>query len=135
MMGVPKQKESLSGLLSSSSILGHKLGRIDVRFQTPYSLRDTISEQMARRNSSGDHLFDIEKNENDKMVFLRYLGFKLLSDINCKSNLNLLVRWTETERSCFIATSVAMPSALVATALLTTRTTRVSASLMVESRC
>ncbi|CED82040.1 glycerol-3-phosphate acyltransferase [Phaffia rhodozyma] len=108
MMGIPKQPESLSGLLSSSSVLGLKLGRIDVRFQTPYSLKETMAEQTARRltavHEGKTETFDIKRNEADKMVFLRYLGFKVLSDIN--------------------AASVAMPSALVATALLTLRTTR-----------
>lgn len=33
MMGQPKTKESLSGLFGQTSVLGLKLGRIDVRFQ------------------------------------------------------------------------------------------------------
>ena len=48
LLGQPKPKESLGNFLSSSSVLSLKLGRVDVRFHEPWSLRDFINEQKVR---------------------------------------------------------------------------------------
>lgn len=80
--------------LSASSVLSLKLGRVDVRFHEPWSLKDFIAQQETR----------MEPGSTDKMKtgrLLRTLGYKVLSDIN--------------------DVSVVMPTALVGTVLLTLR--------------
>jgi len=105
-MGQPKTKESLSGLFGQTSVLGLKLGRIDVRFQgesvtrlyifwgasrrktgrltlnplhrtEPYSIKTLLAEQTERRTG-----FDVSRSEKDKTTFLRNVGYRVLSDIN-----------------------------------------------------
>jgi glycerol-3-phosphate O-acyltransferase len=121
MMGTPKQKESLKGLFGSSSVLGLKLGRIDVRFQEPYSIKTLIREQTERRDN-----FDVMANPKDRTTFLRNTGYRVLSDINGQSAvlLNSDRKFADLHRFASKAVSVAMPSALVATALLTLRSSR-----------
>ncbi|KAI3477374.1 hypothetical protein L1887_60953 [Cichorium endivia] len=54
LLGKPKEAESLLGLLSgSSSLLQLKMGRIDIRFDTPWSLQGFIKEQKDRRAAPG----------------------------------------------------------------------------------
>lgn len=80
--------------LSASSVLSLKLGRVDVRFHEPWSLKDFIAQQEPR----------MEPGSTDEMKtgrLLRTLGYKVLSDIN--------------------DVSVVMPTALIGTVLLTLR--------------
>ncbi|KAI5246754.1 acyltransferase [Aureobasidium subglaciale] len=100
LLGQPKPKESLGNFLSSSSVLSLKLGRVDVRFHEPWSLRDFINEQKVRLTTLPPQM----KTPGDiilKRRLLTTLGYKVLSDIN--------------------AVSVVMPTALVGTVLLTLR--------------
>ncbi|KAH0272821.1 acyltransferase-domain-containing protein, partial [Aureobasidium melanogenum] len=100
LLGQPKPKESLGNFLSSSSVLSLKLGRVDVRFHEPWSLRDFINEQKSRLTTLPPRI----KSPEDvalKRRLLTTLGYKVLSDIN--------------------AVSVVMPTALVGTVLLTLR--------------
>ncbi|KAG9656059.1 acyltransferase-domain-containing protein, partial [Aureobasidium melanogenum] len=100
LLGQPKPKESLGNFLSSSSVLSLKLGRVDVRFHEPWSLRDFINEQKSRLTTLPPRI----KTPEDvalKRRLLTTLGYKVLSDIN--------------------AVSVVMPTALVGTVLLTLR--------------
>jgi hypothetical protein len=109
-----------------------KLGRIDVRFAEPYSLQGLIDEETSRRSVlSAGPTFDIKAREADKQTFLRQLGYRVLSDINsvclspssaAENNSWAPLNHGSRSRS---AASVAMPSALVATAILTLRTDRV----------
>ena len=102
LLGQPKQKEDLQGFLSASSVLSLKLGRVDVRFSEPWSLKNFIEEQE-------DRLSDVTEGADSqggrtatlKARILRTMGYKVLSDIN--------------------AASVVMPTALVGTILLTLR--------------
>src|SRR6195952_1258002 len=48
LLGVPKKKENLADFLSASSVLSLKLGRVDVRFHEPWSLRGFVQEHQAR---------------------------------------------------------------------------------------
>ena len=48
LLGVPKKKENLTDFLSASSVLSLKLGRVDVRFHEPWSLKQFIQEQQNR---------------------------------------------------------------------------------------
>lgn len=102
LLGQPKPKENLQDFLSASSVLSLKLGRVDVRFHEPWSLRTFIDGQQARKDQStplqnSDNL----QNSGYRTRLLRTLGFKVLSDIN--------------------AVSVVMPTALIGTVLLTLR--------------
>ncbi|KAJ5946840.1 hypothetical protein N7454_003679 [Penicillium verhagenii] len=100
LLGQPKQKENLADLLSSSSVLSLKLGRVDVRFHEPWSLREFLGQQITRLNMS-----DIGSNQKlaheARGRILRTLGYRVLSEIN--------------------DVSVMMPTALVGTVLLTLR--------------
>ncbi|KAG7005005.1 acyltransferase [Physcia stellaris] len=102
LLGQPKPKENLKDFLSASSVLSLKLGRVDVRFHEPWSLKTFIAEQRTRVESSSPSptLQDPQSSES-RIRLLRTLGFKVLSDVN--------------------AVSVVMPTALVGTVLLTLR--------------
>ncbi|KAK4543588.1 hypothetical protein LTR36_005483 [Oleoguttula mirabilis] len=100
LLGQPKPKEDLAGFLSASSVLSLKLGRVDVRFHEPWSLRGFIDEHQSRlvhKSPSVGTMYDASL----KRRLLTTLGYKVLSDIN--------------------AVSVVMPTALVGTVLLTLR--------------
>ncbi|WEW57717.1 hypothetical protein PRK78_003184 [Emydomyces testavorans] len=102
LLGQPKQKENLKDLLSSSSVLSLKLGRVDVRFHETWSLKEFILEQLTRINKppTGVNLAEnIDSTEKGRI--LRTFGYRVLSQIN--------------------DISVIMPTALVGTVLLTLR--------------
>ncbi|KAB8297930.1 hypothetical protein EYC80_001712 [Monilinia laxa] len=102
LLGIPKKKENLADFLSASSVLSLKLGRVDVRFHEPWSLRDFILQQQARSLGVPKALdFESINVPSVRQKLLRTLGYKVLSDIN--------------------AVSVVMPTALVGTVLLTLR--------------
>ena len=94
LLGKPKQKENLADFLSASSLLALNFGRIECRFQEPWSLRDFINEQQAR-------IPETTAPRESRTRILRTLGYRVLSDIN--------------------KVSVVMPTALVGTVLLTLR--------------
>ena len=102
LLGQPKPKENLQDFLSASSVLSLKLGRVDVRFHEPWSLRAFINGQQARQDQASlvKGLSSIQSPEF-RTRLLRTLGYKVLSDIN--------------------AVSVVMPTALIGTVLLTLR--------------
>lgn len=102
LLGMPKKKENLADFLSASSILSLKLGRVDVRFSEPWSLREFIQEQQARTTGIPKEL-DMKSitDRGTRQKLLRTMGYKVLSDIN--------------------AVSVVMPTALIGTVLLTLR--------------
>lgn len=103
LLGQPKPKENLRDFLSASSVLSLKLGRVDVRFAEPWSLRSFINTQQARASRLPPSL-PTPDNATDKDFrtrLLRTLGYRVLSEIN--------------------AVSVVMPTALVGTVLLTLR--------------
>ncbi|KAF1966167.1 glycerol-3-phosphate acyltransferas-like protein [Bimuria novae-zelandiae CBS 107.79] len=97
LLGQPKPKENLLDFLSASSVLSLKLGRVDVRFHEPWSLRKFIGEQQGRFSKLPQQL----DAKDQRIRLLRTLGFKVLSEIN--------------------DVSVVMPTALVGTVLLTLR--------------
>lgn len=104
LLGVPKKKENLADFITGgSSILSLRLGRVDVRFHEPWSLRGFINDQLSRLGQSPSHKPDTG-GQMDPVVrqkLLRTLGYKVLSDIN--------------------EVSVVMPTALIGTVLLTLR--------------
>ncbi|KAM5476135.1 hypothetical protein MauCBS54593_000820 [Microsporum audouinii] len=102
LLGQPKQKENLRDFISASSVLSLKLGRIDVRFHEPWSLKDFITQQTTKI-----HQMPTERNlmanvsQEERSRILRTFGYRVLSQIN--------------------DASVIMPTALVGTVLLTLR--------------
>ncbi|KAI5923595.1 hypothetical protein F4810DRAFT_668113 [Camillea tinctor] len=105
LLGVPKKKENLADFLSGgSSVLSLKLGRVDVRFHEPWSLRKFIDEQLTKLNkplTNTSLVMDTPENTALRQKLLRIMGYKVLSDIN--------------------DVSVVMPTALIGTVLLTLR--------------
>ncbi|CAH0058566.1 unnamed protein product [Clonostachys solani] len=105
LLGVPKKKENLADFLSGgSSVLSLKLGRVDVRFNEPWSLRKFIDDQLSRlpvvpAGLDTDHHNPEVRKARERI--LRTLGYKVLGDIN--------------------EVSVVMPTALIGTVLLTLR--------------
>ena len=120
LLGTPKKAENLSDFLTGgSSVLSLKLGRVDVRFHDPWSLRGFIDEQLVRLTgtpSSRDPAFKLPGAQPvdtpTRQKLLRTLGYKVLSDIN--------------------DVSVVMPTALIGTALLTLRGRGVSQSELIR---
>lgn len=101
LLGQPKRKENLADFLSSSSILSLKLGRVDVRFHQPYSLREFLNQQLTRLGKEPSVRTAQQLSYDERGQILRTLGYKVLSEIN--------------------SVSVMMPTALVGTVLLTLR--------------
>ena len=94
--------------LSASSILSLKLGRVDVRFHEPWSLRSFITQQRERFSQLPQRI----DSKDERLRILRTMGFKVLSEIN--------------------NVSVVMPTALVGTVLLTLRGRGVGKSELVR---
>ena len=99
LLGQPKEKESLGAFLSASSILSLKLGRVDVRFHQPWSLRGFIDDQTSKFR--GGQSVQISYDNTLKRKLLNVLGYEVLAHIN--------------------DASVVMPTALIGTVLLTLR--------------
>ncbi|KAF9974420.1 hypothetical protein BGZ73_002188 [Actinomortierella ambigua] len=98
LLGIPKEKESLWGVITNSRLLQLKMGRIDVRFARPYSLRQFMNQELERRQLT---MADEQSAQDAKSQLLKALGYKVLADIN--------------------SVSVVMPTALVGTVILTLR--------------
>ncbi len=105
LLGMPKKKENLADFLSGgSSVLSLQLGRVDVRFHEPWSLRGFINDQLSRLSKMPSEIkvdWRDMKNQVLRQKLLRTLGYKVLADIN--------------------TVSVVMPTALIGTVLLTLR--------------
>ncbi|KAK5121775.1 hypothetical protein LTR85_004650 [Meristemomyces frigidus] len=112
LLGQPKPKEDLAGFLSASSVLSLKLGRVDVRFHEPWSLRGFINEHRSRLSTQLPSTPSTKHDAALKRRLLTTLGYKVLSDIN--------------------DVSVVMPTALVGTVLLTLRGRGVGKSELVR---
>ncbi|KAI6837769.1 acyltransferase [Hortaea werneckii] len=113
LLGQPKPKEDLASFLSASSVLSLKLGRVDVRFHEPWSLRGFIDEHRSRLlQKSLPSVGEMKVDLALKRRLLTTLGYKVLSDIN--------------------DASVVMPTALVGTILLTLRGRGVGKSELVR---
>ncbi|KAK5117377.1 hypothetical protein LTR62_005995 [Meristemomyces frigidus] len=111
LLGQPKPKEDLMSFLSASNVLSLKLGRVDVRFKDPWSLRAFLEQQVSRLHKETTSLQTMY-DEALKRKLLSTLGYKVLKDIN--------------------DVSVVMPTALVGTVLLTLRGRGVGKSELVR---
>jgi glycerol-3-phosphate O-acyltransferase len=129
LLGIPKVKENLWDFLGSSKVLNLNMGRVDVRFHEPWSLRNFVEGQIEKIRSEGGVGVSIprpmshgEEQPGKKRVdraapevrlkVLRSLGYKVLSDIN--------------------RVSVVMPTSLIGTILLTLRGRGVGKSELVR---
>ena len=112
LLGQPKPKENLRDFLSASSVLSLKLGRVDVRFHEPWSLRGFVDEQLNRYKIQSKVSPSETQSMETRARLLRTLGYKVLSDIN--------------------KVSVVMPTALIGTVLLTLRGRGVGKSELVR---
>ncbi|MBE7181562.1 MAG: 1-acyl-sn-glycerol-3-phosphate acyltransferase, partial [Terriglobus roseus] len=103
LLGQPKKKENLSDFAGSAgSILSLRLGRVDVRFHEPWSLRGFIDDQQARFSRMPQQIDGKpEEPADSRLRILRTLGYRVLKEIN--------------------DVSVVMPTALIGTILLTLR--------------
>ncbi|KAI5838824.1 acyltransferase-domain-containing protein [Morchella snyderi] len=123
LLGIPKVKENLWDFLSSSKFLNLNMGRVDVRFHEPWSLRDFVEAQIAKAASemgaaagaaaaaAAPVVVDRDAPEV-RLKVLRSLGYKVLGDIN--------------------RVSVVMPTSLIGTILLTLRGRGVGLSELVR---
>jgi 1-acyl-sn-glycerol-3-phosphate acyltransferase len=111
LLGQPKSKEGLMNFLSATNVLSLKLGRVDMRFGEPWSLRGFITEQRTRLTKQPK---DIESSYDATLrrKLLTTLGYRVLKEIN--------------------DVSVVMPTALVGTILLTLRGRGVGKSELVR---
>ncbi|GAA5925860.1 hypothetical protein JCM10213_007305 [Rhodosporidiobolus nylandii] len=77
LLGNPKEKETLSGLLLNTRVIQLQLGRVDVRFQKPFSLRGWLDEQKERRTQP-----TVRSQKSNQATLLKALGYEILSGIN-----------------------------------------------------
>ena len=110
LLGQPKTKEGLKSFLSATNVLSLKLGRVDMRFHEPWSLRGFITEQNTRLTKQPPDIQTYDANHRRRL--LTTLGFRVLKEIN--------------------DVSVVMPTALVGTILLTLRGRGVGKSELVR---
>jgi len=110
LLGQPKTKEGLKSFLSATNVLSLKLGRVDMRFHEPWSLRGFITEQNTRITKQPSDIQTYDSNRRRRL--LTTLGFRVLKEIN--------------------DVSVVMPTALVGTILLTLRGRGVGKSELVR---
>ncbi|GAA5992372.1 hypothetical protein JCM10908_000451 [Rhodotorula pacifica] len=101
LLGNPKEKETLSALLLNTRVIQLKLGRIDVRFQEPFSLKGWLDDQKKRRTAPPDAAPGSKVPKSDQTTLLRALGYEVLAGIN----------------DC----AIIMPAGLVGTVMLTIR--------------
>ena len=111
LLGQPKSKEGLVNFLSATNVLSLKLGRVDMRFGEPWSLRGFVTEQRTRLTKQPK---DLESTHDASLRrrLLTTLGYRVLKEIN--------------------DVSVVMPTALVGTILLTLRGRGVGKSELVR---
>ncbi|KAH0610659.1 uncharacterized protein H6S33_012186 [Morchella sextelata] len=103
LLGIPKVKENLWDFLGSSKFLNLNMGRVDVRFHEPWSLRDFVESQIVKAaGAAGAAAAEVDRDAPEvRLKVLRSLGYKVLGDIN--------------------RVSVVMPTSLIGTILLTLR--------------
>ncbi|KAM0717451.1 hypothetical protein Q7P37_007303 [Cladosporium fusiforme] len=111
LLGRPKSKEGLFNFLSASNVLSLKLGRVDMRFHEPWSLRGFVTEQQTRLSKQPSDL-QSTYDATLRRRLLTTLGYRVLKEIN--------------------DVSVVMPTALVGTILLTLRGRGVGKSELVR---
>ena len=83
LLGIPKKKENLADFLTGgSSVLSLQLGRVDVRFHEPWSLRGFINDQLSRLSKIPSNIrvdWRDMKNQEVRQKLLRTRGYKVLA--------------------------------------------------------
>lgn len=110
LLGLPKPKENLWDFLGSSKYLSLKMGRVDVRFHDPWSLRSFIDDFQSKQAPGMS--VTTQYPPEQRLKLLRSLGYRVLGDIN--------------------KVSVVMPTSLIGTVLLTLRGRGVGKSELVR---
>ncbi|TQS32388.1 hypothetical protein Golomagni_07293, partial [Golovinomyces magnicellulatus] len=86
LLGMPKKKENLADFLSGgSSVLSLQLGRVDVRFHEPWSLRNFVDDQLSKMGPIPRGLHTNHRDPEVRAVrekILRTLGYQVLGNIN-----------------------------------------------------
>jgi glycerone phosphate O-acyltransferase/fatty acyl-CoA reductase len=85
LLGVPKRRESLSGLIEARSILSEDYGRISIKIDQPISLKDYahgFSELYSHCPNMDPEKFDPFVNQNDRRLVNLKLGHRIIHNIN-----------------------------------------------------
>jgi glycerol-3-phosphate O-acyltransferase len=98
LLGASKSKESIGGLLRARKLLKLNFGHVNIHFATPISLRRYIQDEIQQERKKKPD-FDPHNNREDRKHLVRTLAYRIVYDINMAS--------------------VATPTSLVATALMT----------------
>lgn len=111
LLGGKKEKESIGGLLKARKLLKLNFGHVNIHFAQPISLRryiqEEINEEKRKRGS-----FDPYNNKEDRKRLVMTLAYRVVYDINMAS--------------------VATPTALVSTVLMTHERRGLSRSELIE---
>eukprot|EP00002_Diphylleia_rotans_P026400 TRINITY_DN525_c0_g2_i1.p1 TRINITY_DN525_c0_g2~~TRINITY_DN525_c0_g2_i1.p1 ORF type:complete len:1229 (-),score=251.97 TRINITY_DN525_c0_g2_i1:134-3820(-) len=110
LLGAEKKKESVMGLLSARKYLSYNFGRVGVKFADPISIREYMELQQTGKDAALTS--DPIGNPEHRRHFIRSLGYRITYDIN--------------------RVSVAMPTSLVVSILLTMRTRGISRVELIE---
>ncbi|RDW37636.1 acyltransferase-domain-containing protein [Yarrowia lipolytica] len=110
LLGKEKEKENLFAFLSAGSIVNLKLGRIDVRFAEPWSVKefafDMINKECVRVGVQASTVDAKNLPAPIHQRILRSVGYKVLNDIN--------------------KVAIIMPTSLIGTVLLTLKGSGIS---------
>lgn len=110
LLGKEKEKENLFAFLSAGSIVNLKLGRIDIRFTEPWSIKefafDMLNKECARVGVATASVDSKHLPAPVHQRILRSVGYKVLNDIN--------------------KVAIIMPTSLIGTVLLTLRGSGIS---------
>ncbi|MCB9638440.1 MAG: 1-acyl-sn-glycerol-3-phosphate acyltransferase [Myxococcales bacterium] len=111
LLGAKKERESIGGLLKARKLLKLNFGHVNIHFAKPISLRryiqEEINEEKRKRGS-----FDPFNNREDRKRLVMTLAYRIVYDINMAS--------------------VATPTALVATVMMTHERRGLSRSELIE---
>lgn len=102
LLGKEKSKESFADFLNASRILSLKMGRVDVRFKQPWSMKNYVLDQLSKITLETIEHLPLRSGLITGEVqtrLLRSLGYKILNDIN--------------------EATVIMPTSMIGTVLLT----------------
>lgn len=87
LLGVPKRRESLSGLIEARSVLSEDFGRISIKIDKPISLKDYtrgFAEHYLNCYADSQN-FDPFTSQNDRRLLNLKLGHRIIFNINCQA--------------------------------------------------
>lgn len=88
LLGVPKRRESLAGLIEARSILSEDYGRISLKIDKPISLKEytrSFASTYPYALPDSDPKFDPFVSNSDRRLLNLKLGHKIIYDINCQA--------------------------------------------------